>query len=148
MRKLILLGLLVATALPGVANAQSMGEVRHDRREVRDDRRDLRNDRREVRDDRRDVRDDRRDQRHDRRDWHRDRRSGYVAPYGGWRYRPVTVGYQLQPAFWGQRYVYNDYSRWNLSAPRTNQRWVRYGNDLLLINARNGRVLQVIRNRF
>jgi len=134
MRKLILLGLLAATAIPGVANAQSMGEVRHDRREIREDRRELRN--------------DRRDMRHDRRDWRSDHRAAYAAPYGGWRYRPVTVGYQLRPAFWGDRYVYNDYGRWNLNAPRMNQRWVRYGDDLLLVNTRNGRVLRVMRNRF
>ncbi|URD59637.1 RcnB family protein [Sphingomonas sp. KRR8] len=134
MRKLILLGLMAATAVPTVANAQARQEIRHDRREVREDRRELRQDRRELRRDQREMR--------------RDRRSAYVAPYAGWRYRPVVVGYQLRPAFWGNRYVVNDYGRWNLARPGVNQRWVRYGDDLLLVNARNGRVLRVIHNRY
>jgi Ni/Co efflux regulator RcnB len=29
-----------------------------------------------------------------------------------------------------------------------NQRWIRYGNDLLLVNVRNGRVLQAVRSRY
>ena len=134
MRKFILLGLMAATAIPGVASAQSRGDIRHDRREFREDRRDLR--------------DDRHDLRHDQRDWRRDHREAYIAPYGGWRYRPVTVGFQLRPSFWGDRYVVSDYGRWRLPAPRMNQRWVRYGNDLLLVNVRNGRVLQVLPNRY
>ena len=58
------------------------------------------------------------------------RRVAYVAPYQGWRYRPVTVGYQLRPGFFGTRYVVNDYGRWDLNRPAANQRWVHYGNDL------------------
>ena len=127
MRKLILLGLMAATAIPTVAGAQSRQEIRRDRQELREDRRELRQDRRELR---------------------RDRRVAYVAPYSGWRYRPVTVGYQLRPGFFGTRYVVNDYGRWNLNRPAANQRWVRYGNDLLLVNTRNGRVLRVIANRY
>lgn len=133
MRKFILIGLMAATALPGVANAQ-WHDVRQDRQELRQDRHELRQDRRELR--------------RDRREWRRDRREAYVAPYGGWSYRPVTVGFQLRPAFWGDRYVVSDFGRYSLPAPRFNQRWVRYGDDLLLVNIRNGRVLQVLRNRY
>ena len=130
MRKLILLSLLAATAVPGVANAQSRQEIRQDRQELRQDRQELRRDRQEIRRDRRDGRD------------------AYVAPYRGWNYRPVTVGYQLRPAFWGDRYNVSDYGRYQLERPRMNQRWVRYGDDLVLVNIRNGRVLRVIRNRW
>lgn len=126
MRKMILLGLMAASALPGVANAQTRQEIRQDRQELRQDRRELRRDQRDM----------------------RRNRVAYVAPYRGWAYRPVTVGYALRPAFWGDRYVVNDYGRYQLAAPRMNQRWVRYGDDLLLVNVRNGRVLQVIRNRY
>ena len=129
MRKLILTAMLAATALPGVASAQSVREYNHDRREVRQDRRELRQDRRELQRDRRDVRHD-----------------AYVAPYRGWRYQTVTTGYQLRPAFYGQRYWVNDYGRYGVQAPRPNLRWVRYGNDLVLVNTRNGRVLQVRHN--
>jgi Ni/Co efflux regulator RcnB len=131
MRKLILTAVLAATALPGIASAQDARDWHHDRRELRDDRRELRRDRREVARDRRDL---------------RGARVGYVAPYGGWRYQPVTIGYQLRPGFYGQRYWISDYGRYHLAAPRPNLRWVRYGNDLLLVNVRNGRVLQVRRS--
>lgn len=129
MRKVILLGLMAATAIPTAASAQSRQEIRQDRRELREDRRELRQDRRELR----------RDQQ---------RRVAYVAPYAGWRYRPVTVGYQLRPGFYGTRYAISDYGRWNLARPAVNQRWVRYGNDLVLVNIRTGRVLRVIQNRY
>ena len=78
----------------------------------------------------------------------RDRRAQYVAPYGGWTYRTISPGYQLRPGFFGQRYVVSNYGHYQLRAPGRFQRWVRYGDDLVLVNVRNGRVLQVIRNRY
>lgn len=137
MRKLILALAMTAVALPGVAAAQDP-QIRHD------DRQDQRNDRRDMRQDRRDVRNDRRDMRQDRRDH---QRIAYAAPYRGWNYRPVNVGYQLRPAFYSPRYMINDYGTYRLRAPARWQRWVRYGDDLLLINARTGRVLQVVHYR-
>ena len=119
------------------------------RREARDDRRD---DRRDARQDRRE---DRRDYRQDRRQNYRDwqayrqadrnafRRGAYVAPRGH-RYRAVRVGARLSTnLFWGSRYWINarDYY---LPQPRYGyQRYIRYGNDVLLVDTRNGRVLQV-----
>ena len=46
-------------------------------------------------------------------------------------------------SFYGQRYWIADPYRYRL--PRLNgpQRWVRYGNDVLLIDIRSGRVLSV-----
>ncbi len=129
MRKIILTAVLAATAIPGMANAQMASDRHHDRQEVRQDRRELRHDRRELQRDRRD-----------------DRRVAYVAPYRNWRYRTVTTGYQLRPAFYGQRYWVNDYGRYNVAAPRPNLRWVRYGNDLVLVNVRSGRVIEVRHN--
>lgn len=139
MRKLILLAALAATALPSAAIAQQRDwrhnrtEVRHDRREVRQDRRELRRDQRELRRDRRDVR----------------RHRQYVAPYRNWRYRQLTVGYRLQPVFYGPRYYISDYGYYHLQAPRHRWlRWVRYGDDLLLVNIRTGRVLDVVHYRY
>ena len=131
MRKMMLAAMLAATAaLPTMASAQDA--QRMDRRhEMREDRRDLRHDRRELQ--------------RDRRDYQRNR-VAYVSPYRGWRYQPVTMGYQLRPAFYGQRYWVNDYGRYNVAAPRPNLRWVRYGNDLLLVNVRSGRVFEVRHN--
>ena len=68
----------------------------------------------------------------------------YVAPYRSWSYRPVTVGSQLRSAFYGSRYYIDDYGSYGVRAPaRYYQRWIRYGDDLLLVNVRTGRVLAV-----
>jgi Ni/Co efflux regulator RcnB len=110
---------------------------RRDRVEVRKDRQELRRDRRELRRDRRDVRQDRRQVRRNR--------SAYVAPYRNWNYRRVNVGFQLRPVFYSPRYYVSDYGAYRLQAPHHRwQRWIRYGDDLLLVNVRTGRVLQVI----
>lgn len=149
MRKLLLISLMVATAMPSVADARRR-EVRHDRREVHQDRREVRQDLRngasprEVREDRREVREDRRELREDRRDR---RRVAYAAPYRGWVYRPINRGFVLRPVFWGPTYVV-DYAFYRLAAPRRDERWIRYGDDLVLVNIRTGRVLDVIRNRY
>jgi Ni/Co efflux regulator RcnB len=75
-------------------------------------------------------------------------RSAYVAPVRNWSYRPVTVGYQLQPSFYGSRYYISDYGAYHLQAPRNRfLQWIRYGNDLLLVNIRTGRVLQIVHYR-
>ena len=135
MRIIILAGVLAAIAVPGVASAQ---DNRHD------DRRDGRQD---MRQDHRDMRRDRQDMRHDRRDMHRDR-VAYVAPYQSWHYRTINPGYRLQSPFFGSRYYINDYGRYQLRAPNRWQRWIRYGDDLVLVNTRTGRVIQVIRGRY
>lgn len=140
MRKFILLSAVAALAIPSVATAQ-----------------DHRGDQRSYDSQRYDHRD------RDRGDWNRgDRDHGdrgrwrhpnrrhvvYVAPYRHWRYRPVTVGYQLQSVFFGPRYYVNDYNAFGLPYPGRNRQWIRYGNDLLLVNVRTGRVLQVLPNRY
>ncbi|WP_426165005.1 RcnB family protein [Sandarakinorhabdus sp. DWP1-3-1] len=153
MRNLIIIGLLAAVAAP--VSAQSVGEVRRGERDVRQqqqqlqdarrygDRNDIRDERRDVQDARQELREDRRDLRDDRRD-----RRAYVAPYRNWTYRPVAAGYRLQPGFYGQRYIIANPSFYRLQPAARNQQWVRYGNDLLLVNIRNGRVLQVVRSRY
>jgi Ni/Co efflux regulator RcnB len=87
--------------------------------------------------------------------WHGDRGRheghryrAYVAPYGGRAYRRVRVGYRLRPAFYGPRYVITDYGYYGLRAPGRFLRWIRYGNDLLLVDIRRGVVLQVLPGRF
>lgn len=151
MRKLIVLGLIAATTLPGLASAQP-AELRRDRQDIREQQRDLSDarqdgDRRDVRDERRDVREARQEYREDWRDYRQHnrqlyKRPAYVGPRG-YRYRPVTVGYRFQPAFYGSRYVIADPYRYRLPRPAGYQRWVRYGNDAVLVNARTGRVVSV-----
>jgi Ni/Co efflux regulator RcnB len=125
MRKAILIGLMAATMIPSAATAREHGS----RHEAREDSRHRNHNQKQVR-------------RHNR-GW-----TAYAAPVRNWRYRPVTVGYTLQPAFFGQRYFVSNYNTYQLRAPGRHQRWVRYGDDLLLVNVRNGRVLQVIHNRY
>ena len=154
MRKLILLAAAAAMVVPSAAVAQRYDHSRGDRHETRQDRRDVRHDRRDVRQDRRDVRQNRGDRhevRQDRRDIRQDRRfrdhrrTAYVAPYRGWSYRPVTVGFRLRPAFYSPRYYISDYGYYHLRAPHGRWlRWIRYGDELLLVNIRTGRVLQVM----
>ena len=153
MRKLIITALMAATVLPAVpAMAQSRGEIRRDNRDVREERRDLQDarrygDRQDIRRERRDLQDARQERREDWRDYrqsNRDvfrQRGAYVGPRG-WRYRPVNAGYQLQPSFYGQRYWVNDYARYRLPAYGAGSRYIRYGNDVLLVNVRTGRVIQ------
>ncbi len=152
MRKMIMLGLMAAAILPTAANAQSRAEIRHDRREVREQRQDLREarrygDRHDIREERQDLREARRELREDRRDRREHQRARYVAPDRDWNYRPVGLGYQLRPAFYSPRYVVSP-GHYRLRAPGRFQTWVRYGDDLLLVNTRTGRVLQVLRNRY
>jgi Ni/Co efflux regulator RcnB len=72
----------------------------------------------------------------------------YVAPHRSWRYRPVSVGYRLQPAFYGSRYYINNYGAFGVGAPGRYRQWIRYGDDLLLVNIRTGRVIRIIPNAF
>ncbi len=151
MRKAILAGLLAATIVPTIAQAQN-NELRHDRRDIRDEQRDVHRAVRngaspyEVRDQRRDVRDARRDYRGDSRDY-RGRnpdiyRGGRWDGPRGYRWRPVNVGYRFDRQFYDRRYWVDPY-RYHLRPVLGWQRWVRYGNDVVLIDVRSGRVLEV-----
>lgn len=129
MQKSILIGLMAAIMIPGAAEARDRGHDRDRRVEARHDRDNDRHDRQHAR-------------RH-HRGW-----VAYSAPYRGWSYRPVTVGHRLRPAFYGTRYAISDFGAYRLRAPGRYQRWIRYGDDLLLVNVRTGRVLQVIVGRY
>lgn len=158
MRKFIISLLIGATVLPATAaTAQSYGEARRSQEQVRRERQDVRDarqygDRRDVREERRDVREARQEAREDWRDYRRNNRQLYTmqrysAPRGQ-VYRPIRNGVVLNRGFYGQRYVVANPNRYRLPAANGVQRWVRYGNDVLLVNTRNGRVLQVINGFF
>lgn len=159
MRKAIFIGLLAATLAPAMAQAQSTQDIRDERRaDIRDQRQDVRERRQdardardgerraEIRDERRDVRDARQD---NRADWHDYRRAHPDVYRGqrwngprGYNYRPVNVGYRFTPAFYDRGYWIDPY-RYHLRPVASWQRWVRYGNDVVLVDIRNGRVLEV-----
>lgn len=66
----------------------------------------------------------------------------YVAPYRGWTYSAPRVGQRLRPGFWNARYVVAGPR--GVPAARGSRKWIRYGDDLLLIDARDGRVKRVV----
>jgi Ni/Co efflux regulator RcnB len=142
MRKLLIAALAATTLIPaGAASAQTYREVRQDQREVRRDV--ARGDYREARRDRQELREDWRDyQRAHRNEY---RRNAWVGPRG-YRYRPVAVGTVLNRLLYGDRYYVSDWNRYRLPNPGRFQRYVRYGDDVLLVNVRNGRVIRVYNN--
>ncbi|MEO8455953.1 MAG: RcnB family protein [Sphingomicrobium sp.] len=166
MRKFILLAAMAAIIVPTAATAQRNDRTereriaakhvqkvrqnaRQDRRAVSQVRKNVRQDRRVVRQVRQNVRQDRRAVSQVRRNTVGRNRSAYIAPMRNWRYRPVNVGYRLQPSFYGSRYYISDYRAYHLQTPHGRWlRWIRYGNDLLLVNIRTGRVLNVVHYRY
>jgi Ni/Co efflux regulator RcnB len=161
MRKFIIAALAATVIMPATVSAQSRAEVRQGQREVRQDRRELDRaraygDRGDIRAARRELREDRQELREDRQDFRQARgnRGGFAYRGGayrgpqGYRYRPVTVGYRFAPVYYGRDYWVNDYARYQLVRPRFGyQRWVRYGRDVVLVDTRSGRVIEV-RNRY
>jgi Ni/Co efflux regulator RcnB len=155
MRKIIILGLLAATVMPGGVQAQSYGEARRSQRDVREEQRDLRQaqrhgDRRDVREARGNLRDARQESREDWQDYRRTHRDVYRG--GNWRapfrYSKWNVGAQLRPTYYSSRYYISDPYRYRLPRPGANLQWVRHYNDVLLVNVRTGRVMQVHRGFF
>lgn len=70
----------------------------------------------------------------------------YVAPVAGWKYVPPRAGQRLAPAFYAAGYVVADPV--GLPPATGDQRWVRYGPNLVLVDRRSGRVLRVAPNRW
>ncbi len=151
---------------------QDRQERRFDRREPnsRQERRfDRYQDRQERRFDRTQDRQDRRfDRRQDQRRWSRDWRSDrrydwrghrdryrtayrpgrYYAPYRGNSYRRYGIGFNLGTAFYGQRYWISDPYRYRLPQAYGGYRWVRYYNDVILVDVHSGYIDDVIYDFF
>ncbi|WP_380784979.1 RcnB family protein [Sphingomonas sp. R86521] len=158
MHKMIIAALAATVLTPVAVQAQSAREVRQDSHEIRRDQRDLRDaqyrgDRGDVRDARRELREDRQERREDWRDYRQShqnvyRRGNYTGPRG-YRYRPVSVGYRFAPEYYGRNYWINDYQTYRLPRPGYGyQRWVRYGRDVVLVDTRSGRTVQVYNSFF
>ena len=62
----------------------------------------------------------------------------------GWHYRVWRIGMVLPPLFLAPDYYYEDYAPLGLQPPPPGYRWVRYGDDLLLVNLRTGSVEDVV----
>jgi hypothetical protein len=136
-------------------------DIREVRREVRQERRE---DRREYRQDRRDYRQDRRAERRWDRSWRNDRRydwqryrytnrnlyrpGRYYAPYRNHSYSRFSIGLVLGSAFLGDRYWINDPWQYRLPHAYPGTRWVRYYDDVLLVDTYTGEVIDVIHDFF
>lgn len=71
----------------------------------------------------------------------------YIDPFG-WQYRDYEPGWRLPPRYYASRYWILDHDRFRLPPVGGPYRWVRYHNDVLLVDLRNGRVLDRIRGFF
>lgn len=135
----------------------------NDRRDWRDNRNDGRNDWRNGRDNDRRWSDNRRDRdwnrgwRNDRRyDWQRYRYSNrniyrlspYYAPYRGYSYSRFSIGFGLDPLFYGSNYWISDPFYYRLPPAPPGARWVRYYDDVVLVDLYSGQVIDVIYDFF
>ena len=95
-----------------------------------------------------------RDWRNDRRyDWQRYRTTNrdlfrqprYYSPYGNnYGYQRFGIGIYLESIFFGSRYRINDPWRYRLPDSQWPYEWTRYYDDVLLVDTRNGYVVDVI----
>jgi hypothetical protein len=96
---------------------------------------------------RRDRRYDWRSFRSQNRDFYRLPR--YSHPYGyNFGYRRFSVGVFLDDLFFSERYWINDPYEYRLPPAYGPYRWVRYYDDVMLVDLRNGRVVDVIYGLF
>ena len=95
--------------------------------------------------------------RNDRRyDWQRHRYTNrnifrigpYYAPYRDYRYSRLSIGLFLGQAFFGQNYWIDDPWYYRLPPAQYGTHWVRYYNDVVLVDDYTGEVLDVIYDFF
>jgi Ni/Co efflux regulator RcnB len=153
MKKSFLIAAATLATLSPVAGQAQTRELDRDRREVREERRELEEarrygDRGDVREERREVREAKREYREDWREYKQRNRnafrgSRFDAPF---RYRAFNNGGYLRGTYYAPRYYVNNYDSYRLPHPGRNLRYVRHYDDVLLVNVRTGRVVQVYRN--
>ena len=149
MRFWITAAAVAATLSPMAAQAQTR-ELQRDRQDVREERRELKDaqrygDRDDVREERREYRDAKREYREDWREYKQRNRNvfrgnRFNAPF---RYRSFNSGVNIGTNYYAPRYRVNNYSTYRLPQPGRFQTYVRHYNDVLLVNTRSGRVVQV-----
>jgi Ni/Co efflux regulator RcnB len=71
----------------------------------------------------------------------------YIDPFG-YGYQPFGIGYQLYPAYYSQQYWISDPWDYGLPPPPPGAVWVRYWNDVLLVDMYTGQVIDSIHNFF
>jgi hypothetical protein len=99
---------------------------------------------------------DRRWRDNNRYDWQRYRNANrtayrvgtYSAPYRYYTYRRYGIGSQLGSLFYGSRYWISNPWQYRLPEVWGPYRWVRYYDDVLLVDVYTGQVVDVIHNFF
>lgn len=72
----------------------------------------------------------------------------YYSPFRNHRYSRFGLGNRLHPGFYGSSYWITDPWRYRLPQPYAGTRWVRYYDDVLLVDLYTGEVVDVIYNFF
>jgi hypothetical protein len=72
----------------------------------------------------------------------------YYAPYNGYSYRQLGIGFFLDQAFFGENYWIGDPGYYRLPPAEGPYRWVRYYDDVLLVNIYTGEVIDEIHDFF
>ena len=95
----------------------------------------------------------RNDRRYDWQNWRYRNRSlyrlsPYYSPYRSHRYSRFSIGLFLQPLFFSQRYWIGDPYQYRLPIAPPGTQWVRYYNDVVLVDTYTGEVIDVIYDFF
>jgi Ni/Co efflux regulator RcnB len=95
----------------------------------------------------------RNDRRYDWRSWRNINRnifrgSRYFSPYRNWGYSRFSIGLFLQPLFYGRNYWISDPWQYRLPHAYPGTQWVRYYNDVILVDVYSGEVIDVIYDFF
>jgi Ni/Co efflux regulator RcnB len=72
----------------------------------------------------------------------------YYSPYGNYGYQRFGIGLFLDRLFYDQRYWLDDPYSYRLPPAEYGTQWVRYYNDVLLVDIDTGEVLDVIHDFF
>ena len=72
----------------------------------------------------------------------------YYSPYRGLGYSRFGIGVTLGSGFYSNRYWINDPWSYRLPEPYPGTRWIRYYNDVLLVDTFSGEVVDVIYDFF
>lgn len=72
----------------------------------------------------------------------------YYAPVRGWNYRRLGIGFTLGAPFFASSFWINDPWAYRLPPAYGQFRWVRYYDDVLLVDIYTGRVVDVINGFF
>lgn len=72
----------------------------------------------------------------------------YYSPYRGYNYSRLSIGFFLNSGFYGNNYWINDPWSYRLPPAYAGYRWVRYYDDVLLVDTYSGEVVDVIYDFF